>query len=260
MMKRKLILIFLLLVCIAGLQSPAFAKSKTVKNGWVKKNGTCYYYQNGKKLTGLKKIGTKYFYFDKKGIQKTGWRKIKKDYYFFQIKKGKQGYMVCSRKVNGIQLKKSGKASVKTARNLRKAKLLVHYQEWADKLTKRSMTKKEKLLTVFNYLRKNLLYVGSIHLDIYAEDFVIEGAEYIYDTGTCFECHTIACATAYLANAIGYEDIQICAHSGHGWVEIEGLIYDTSLSRHNKSSYPYFATSDRDGQEWPKEVIKDMRE
>lgn len=260
MMKKRVFLVFLLLLCIAGLQSPAFAKSKTSsKNGWVNKNGTCYYYQKGKKLTGLKKIGSKYYYFDKKGIQKTGWRKIKKAYYFFRIKKGKQGYMVCSNTKNGIRLKKDGKASVKTERNLRKTKLLVHYQEWTDKLTKRSMTKREKLLTVFDYLRKNLLYLGSISLDVFKEDFDIEGAEFIYNNGRFFECHTIACATAYFANAIGYEDIQICAHSGHGWVEIEGLIYDTSLSRHNKSSYRYFASSDRDGQEWPKDVVKDMR-
>ncbi len=234
------------------------AAKTTRKNGWFNKDEKILYYRNGKKLRGLQKIGSHKYLFNEHGILLTGWRQVGKSIYFFRIENSKKGYMKTNTTVNGIRLKKNGKAVLRTEQDKRKAALLVHYQLWADSLTKRRMSKEEKLRTCFDYLRRKLRYRGSISLDIFQPDFDVEGAEFIYENGQFFECHTIACAFAYLANAIGCSHVQICAHSGHGWTEIDGLIYDTSLARHNPYSYHYFATTDRDGQEWPKTVVKEL--
>lgn len=49
-------------------------------NGWQKENGKWYFYVNGKKTTGWKKINWKnadrWFFFDKDGVMVTGWREI----------------------------------------------------------------------------------------------------------------------------------------------------------------------------------------
>ena len=60
--------------------------------------GNRYYYENGQKVIGEKKINGKWYYFDKKGIMKTGWHSFtnKKVYY------GTDGVMVKGeKKING---------------------------------------------------------------------------------------------------------------------------------------------------------------
>lgn len=66
-----------------------------VKNGWEKKDSKWYFYDNGQKITGWKKIkwskGLDWFWFDKDGIMATGWKKInwnKKDSWFCFTKDG----------------------------------------------------------------------------------------------------------------------------------------------------------------------------
>lgn len=52
-----------------------------LKNGWEKKDGKWYFYDNGKKLTGWHKIkwskGLDWFYFDSTGAMLTSWQKLK---------------------------------------------------------------------------------------------------------------------------------------------------------------------------------------
>ena len=59
--------------------------------GWVKKNGTYYYYDNGFKLTdSWLREGDNYYYFTSNGMMFTSWKWIDGNYYYF----GKDGIMV----------------------------------------------------------------------------------------------------------------------------------------------------------------------
>ena len=90
--------------------SAADTAGGTKKESWRTQMQEVFYYSGGDKLTGLRRINGKYYYFDKKGVQRTGWQKIRNDYYFFRIVNGAGGYMVTSKKVNGVTLKSTGKA------------------------------------------------------------------------------------------------------------------------------------------------------
>lgn len=80
--------LFLTLGGIAMAAQPArevyAAQTQEDNAGFVKRSGKTYYYQNGKKVTGLKKINGSLYYFSKKGVMKTkGFQKVKgKKYYF----------------------------------------------------------------------------------------------------------------------------------------------------------------------------------
>ena len=67
------------------------APAQAVKTGWqTTASGKRYYLdESGKRVTGLKKIGSKWYLFSSKGIQRTGWRRVKgKKYYFDPDKQG----------------------------------------------------------------------------------------------------------------------------------------------------------------------------
>jgi len=87
-LKIGIITIILVLICIL---STAMTTHAAAKNTWVKKSGKTYYYNNkGKKVTGLKKIKSSYYYFDKKGVlYKKGWKTVKGGKYYFAKTNGK---------------------------------------------------------------------------------------------------------------------------------------------------------------------------
>ena len=40
-----------------------------------------------------------------------------------------------------------------------------------------------------------------------------------------------------MAKAIGYENVYAISVNGHGWTEINGLVYDAERERHHSGSY-----------------------
>lgn len=109
------------------------------------------------------------------------------------------------------------------------------------KVTTPSMTREQKLRAMWNYVRdayeeKNPRiphYRGMDWPIIYANDMLINGV------GNCLSYGAEFC---YIATAIGYKDCYACHSGGHGWAEIEGLIYDVEWSRH-VFTYNYYALS-----------------
>lgn len=234
-MKKKryfhIFLLPLLILCIfvsaVPIQTNAAVKKETNrKAAWVKKNSKYYYYnEKGKKITGLKEIKNKYYYLDKKGVQHVGWQKIKGNYYFFKISNGKNGYMLKNTKVDGVTLKKTGKAKL-TTDSKAKLNVLIKANKIVEKVTKPAMTKAQKLRKCFDYSLKHFQYRGSPrfypkkHWDrSYALDMFDRGGGNCYAYGAAF---------AYLANAIGYTKVAAISSGGHGWAEVNGKVYDPS--------------------------------
>lgn len=107
-------------------------------------------------------------------------------------------------------------------------------------ITNDSMPQEEKLRVCFEFVKtyresrpRMPNYIGMDWPSIYANDMFVNG------TGNC--C-SYAAAFAYMAKAIGYEEVYCCNDSGHGWAEIDGLIYDPEWSKHHHV-YSYYALS-----------------
>ncbi|MCD8015845.1 MAG: hypothetical protein LUG99_22345 [Lachnospiraceae bacterium] len=221
-------------------------ETKKVGRWYTAKSGNVYYYnENDKKLkNGKYKINGKYYYFDSKGIQRTGWQKIGSSYYYFRIGKRKNGYMVTSKTVNGIYLRKNGKARM-TSYSKRKLPILYKANVIMRSVTKNSDTKAQKLKKLFEYTKTHYKYssIGSFpggkNWDLYyAERSFINGA-------LTADCHNYGVIFAYLANAVGYKASAVSS-GGHGWAEIGNYVYDPSWSltdkTHNYFGMPYGTT------------------
>ena len=208
------------------------------------KGKTYYYYYNaeGRKLTGRQKIDGHMYYFDKNGRQKTGWQKIGKKYYYFRICNGKKGYMSTSKTVNGVKLGKTGEAK-QTKKTLKKLKVLVMAQQVAEKATKPSMKRSEKLKSCFNYLIKHYKYKGSptfVKSTQWECDYAI--SMFSKKHGSCYE---YGAAFAFLANAVGYDKAYAVSSGGHGWAEVNGYVYDPAWEQIDKK-HSYFGRSYND--------------
>ena len=222
----------------AGPELPAVPANKSGHaEEWVRKNGYMYYYDSlGKKLTGMRKIGQKTYLFDKKGRQKTGWQKVGKSYYFFKMKNGKKGYMMRSKTVNQIPLRKNGKA---TSAGSRMA-LLWKCSQIVESHTKPTWSVSRKMSTVWHWFQSNIGYAGySFHLS---------GDWDVYYASLCFSkgwasCEGLGCAWAYLANACGAGNCYSVSDTGHGWAEVDGLVYDPACARYDGHRDDYYAMS-----------------
>lgn len=109
------------------------------------------------------------------------------------------------------------------------------------RITNESMTKEQKLKICFDYVKNAYPeikpriphYTGMDWPVVYANDMFVRGAG---------NCCSYAAAFAYMAKAIGYEEVYCCNSGGHGWAEIDGLVYDPEWSKWHHV-YNYFALS-----------------
>ena len=104
-----------------------------------------------------------------------------------------------------------------------------------EEATTPSMTKQQKLRACFDYVKREYgecnprspHYLGADWPILYANDMFIDGR------GNCF---SYAAAFAFMAKAIGYEEVYCCNSTGHGWAEIDGKVYDPEWSKGNFNS------------------------
>lgn len=81
------------------------ASTNTGFTGWKTSGNKKYYYKNGKKLTGLHKLGKYYYGFASDGTMLTGWNRIHNRFRYF----GKQtGRMRVNQTVNGRKIDSKG--------------------------------------------------------------------------------------------------------------------------------------------------------
>ncbi|MCI8282965.1 MAG: hypothetical protein HFI76_15110, partial [Lachnospiraceae bacterium] len=113
-------------------------------------------------------------------------------------------------------------------------------QAVVSNITNDSMSPEEKLRVCFDYVKtyeesrpRMPHYLGIDWPIIYANDMFLNGSG---------NCCSYAAAFAYMAKAIGYEEVYCCNSGGHGWAEIDGLVYDPEWSKWHHV-YNYFALS-----------------
>lgn len=215
---------------------------------WKTRNQRFFYYENGKKVTGLKEIQNKYYYFAANGIQRTGWQYVNGDYYFFKTGNGEKGWMQKAKTVNGIRLTENGKAEL-TEASTEKLNVLVRANQVLEKATRPEMGKAEKLQKCFEYLLQHFQYRGSPVFEK-TKQWEADYALNLFEEGHG-NCYAFGAAFAFLANAAGYKNCYAVSSGGHGWAEIAGKIYDPTWSLIDDENSYYgvsFDLSGRDGR------------
>lgn len=106
------------------------------------------------------------------------------------------------------------------------------------RITNDGMTKEQKLRTCFEFVKtyngsrpRTPHYTGMDWPVVYANDMFVNGSG---------NCCSYAASFAYLAKAVGYEEVYCCNDGGHGWVEVGGLVYDPERSKYDHD-YSYYA-------------------
>ena len=257
----KIVLLMGLMVLCSVMPAYAADTAAAQKNVWVENKGY-YYYKgaNGKNVTGVKKIAGNYYMFDSKGRQRTGWRKIKKKYYFFNIAGGEEGYRLSSTKVNGLKLNEKGAAVLKTANQKLKAQTLYQYATWVDTFIKPTMTDKQKLNACLKQLKKYGYKSEGDEITKKANWDVVCASEFYArrkQPNKTANCYRFASAFAYMANAIGFKNVQVCAATRHGWVKIDGNVYDLTYTiRFGKK---YFPVPKSQKKRYKAKFVRDLR-
>lgn len=208
-------LLLLALVLVLGASVPAgtagtvvsyAAKSAAVKNGWSKDRNS--YYKNGKKVTGLYKVGKKTYYFDTNG-------KLVKEKRAYTIKvKGKKRYYNIDKK--GVAKRWTGAAELA-------AKQLVSLKANLNKVTEAKMEKS---------LKKAFLWAADLKYRDNTVSKTGKAAAQYYGTYAFTErmgdCNTQAYAFYWMAKVLGYAPKYVKGYvptgSGfnpHAWVEIK---------------------------------------
>lgn len=201
-------------------------KFKIVRMGWFKsKAGNYYYYSNkGKKyVSGEYKIGSYYYYFSKKGIMQYGWVKVGSNYRLYDRRSGKR---LTNTTADGIKINKNGNAVLndwaksKIATSLKAKKVL-------KSITNPSDSMESKRLKAFNWIISLPYKQYRLLRPIYRQQgWEMTFANDIFDYGQgC--CVSQSSALAFLFREIGYTDVYVCHDTGHSWVTIGSILYDT---------------------------------
>ena len=187
--------------------------------GFVTTDGKMYFYRDGELVTneivGSDEEG--YFYADENGVIDLN--------YCNGVNIDGEDWNV----ING----KATRAESESDQTLNKALQAV------AQCTNSSMSKQEKLRAAFDYIKTAYLE-GVRHDPPYKElDWPIVYANdiFVYGKGDCF---SYGAAFAFMGKAIGCSDCFACNSGGHGWAEIEGLVYDPEWDMHYPE-YNHFA-------------------
>ncbi len=214
-------------------------------DGAIDVNGTTYNFVNGGIKQGYVTINGVLYYYNENGtLEKNGIVGSDKDGYCLADSTGKIDLSV--RKAytyKGVDYNILDGKAYKVVTNPDRT-LFRAFKE-LDKALKgkdaSKLTDAQKLKICFDYVKGAYVeknpriphYNGMDWPQLYANDMFVNGV------GNCF---SYGAAFAYMAKAIGYEEVYCCHSGGHGWAEIDGLVYDPEWSRHH-FTYSYYALS-----------------
>lgn len=209
-------------VSMPGLTQVAAAKKPPQKGWYTTKKKNRQYYRKGKFVTGLQKIGKKYYYFNKHGAMQTGKVKVKNITYYLSDKGVLEAFQKKSvwYYANGKKMTKTDALNFET---LQTAKSIV------KKITTSSMSQSQKLKVCFDWVISKPYMTRRTFANVKGWPAVYANDHFLLGGGNCF---ADAAAFAYLAKALGYEKVYVCVDCdgsggrGHSWAEINGLVYD----------------------------------
>ena len=218
------------------LNNTKFYYNGAVANGKIVIGGKTLNFTDGEILQGLVKRGGKYYFYNSTGfLQKNGIVGNSKTGYYYANKNGVIDFSVrAGIKYNNAQwLILNGKAK-KVASEYDKT--LYRAFQLLKECTNASMTNEQKLYASFRYLQKITTemnpriphYTGNDWHLIYANDI------FVNRKGNCM---SYGAAFAFMAKAIGYNSVYACNSGGHGWAEVNGLVYDPEWDMHHSRSF-----------------------
>ena len=205
-------------------------------NGKITYGGKTLGFTNGYILKGLAKRDGKYYFYSSEGLlQKNGIVGNSKAGYYYADKNGviDMTFRDAVKYKNALWIVQNGKAKqVKSEYDKTLYRAFVLLRECTNK----NMTKEQKLLASFRYIQKITKernpriphYTGKNWHLIYANDI------FVNRMGNCM---SYGAAFAFMAKAIGYNDVYACNSGGHGWAEINHLVYDPEWDIHHKASF-----------------------
>ena len=192
--------------------------TSVVPDGFRTENDVTYYYYNGVKLTNAV-VGNEvdgFYYTGEDGAINYG--------YCDGVTVGDTEWNV----INGRATVAQSEGDLTLNRALRTL----------AQFTDSSMSMDDKLYAAFEYIKTSYLegvprdppYRGMDWPIVYANDIFVTGKG---------DCYSYGAAFAYFGKAIGYDECYACNSGGHGWAEIDGLVYDPEWDIHH-SEYSHF--------------------
>ena len=250
-----------------------FGSNGWLRTGWQKldkKDGEAtphwsYFGSNGWLRTGWQKLDKKdgettphWSYFGNNGWLRTGMQTMgtsanpdgnsKQHLSYF----GTNGWLVENRLFTyENQQYMADKKGWATAVRSEHEKTLARAMQLVAQVTNESMSMEEKLRACYIHIRDNYPeynpriphYSGEGWHITYANDiFVGQNGR---KGGNCL---SVAAAFAYMAKAIGFENVYAANSTGHGWAEVNNLVYDAEWERHNSGSYYGVSYNDTEGR------------
>ena len=220
----------------------------------------------GAKKSGLLTVGgRKYFGYEDGSLSKNETKTVKDKTFIFgsdcvgrtngiikdgnkyvYIKNGKKDNTVCmAAKQDGVEWNVINGVATKVVSE--KDKTLNRALKLVPKITSESMTKKQKLKACFDYIVKNVDYKNERIPHYRGMDWPVVYANDILKGGMKGNCFSYASAFAFLARAIGYENIYLYNNDSHGWVMLNNRYYDPtrawSVTKGKLVQFDYFGYS-----------------
>ena len=205
-----------------------------MRTGWVTVGKNSFYFRAGGDMAkGWETVDGQRFYFLESGAVAKGWQTIDGKYYFKDSGAMAVGEILT---IDGKRQGFSGSGDwlgEKTDAFLNAyAKALTFVEENTDA----SMSQEQKLRKCFELFR-DTFYEKNPWIPHYTGmDWAEKYAYACLDTksGNCF---SYGAGFAFVARAIGYDNVYACSSGGHGWAEIDGKVYDPEWTKHAEGNY-----------------------
>ena len=208
----------------------------TMRTGWLEYRGNWYFFDGttGIMQTGELAKGGKKYYLRSGGEMAVGWETLDGKKYYFK----ESGEMTVG-EILTIDGKRQGFSGEGDWLGEKTGAFLDAYGKalnFVKENTDSSMTKEEKLRKCFNLFRDTFHEKNPWIPHYTGMDWAEKYAYACLDTksGNCF---SYGAGFAFVARAIGYDDVYACSSGGHGWAEIGGLVYDPEWTKHAEGNY-----------------------